>query len=151
MKVKDIVEIYKILKKASLSGLASDVKMSIIKNMLAFKKYANEYDSDVQLAKEKTITKEAVDAFNEIERLKVNGAIPWATMSNDDKSKFMKNSQIVSKAENECNALVQELDNKEIEDLTVIKIGEDAISKLIDTNDINVDKAMLIVEILSNA
>ena len=56
MKVKDIVEIYKILKEASLSGLASDVKMSIIKNMLAFKKYANEYDSDVQLAKEKTIT-----------------------------------------------------------------------------------------------
>ena len=149
MKVKEIVEIYKILKEASLSGLASDVKMSIIKNMLAFKKYANEYDSDVQLAKEKTITKEAVDAFNEIERLKVNGAIPWATMSNDEKSKFMKNSQIVSKAENECNALVQELDNKEIEDLTVIKIGEDAISKLIDTNDINVDKAMLIVEILS--
>ena len=149
MKVKDIVEIYKILKEASLSGLASDAKMAVIKNMLAMKKYVGEYDSDVQLAKEKTITKEAVDAFNEIERLKVNGAIPWATMSNEDKSKFMKNSQIVSKAENECNALVQELDNKEVEDLTVIKIGEDAISKLIDENNVNVENAMALVEFFS--
>ena len=149
MKVKDIVEIYKILKEASLSGLASDVKMSIIKNMLAFKKYANEYDSDVQLAKEKTITKEAVDAFNEIERLKVNGAIPWATMSNEDKSKFMKNSQIVSKAENECNALVADIDNKEVEDLNIIKIDEDSISKLIDENNVNVENAMALVEFFS--
>lgn len=149
MRVKDIVIIYKILKEASLNGLASDAKMAVIKNMLAMKKYVGEYDSDVQLAKEKTITKEAVDAFNEIERLKVNGAIPWATMSNEDKSKFMKNSQIVSKAENECNALVQELDNKEVEDLTVIKIGEDAISKLIDENNVNVEKAMALVEFFS--
>ena len=149
MRVKDIVIIYKILKEASLNGLVSDAKMAVIKNMLAMKKYVGEYDSDVQLAKEKTITKEAVDAFNEIERMKVNGAIPWATMSNEDKSKFMKNSQIVSKAENECNALVQELDNKEVEDLTVIKIGEDAISKLIDENNVNVENAMALVEFFS--
>lgn len=149
MKVKDIVEIYKILKEASLNGLASDAKMAVIKNMLAMKKYVGEYDSDVQLAKEKTITKEAVDAFNEIERMKVNGAIPWANMSDTEKATFMKNSQIVSKAENECNALVQELDNKEVEDLTVIKIGEDAISKLIDENNVNVEKAMALVEFFS--
>ena len=149
MRVKNIVIIYKILKEASLNGLVSDAKMAVIKNMLAMKKYVGEYDSDVQLAKEKTITKEAVDAFNEIERMKVNGAIPWATMSNEDKSKFMKNSQIVSKAENECNALVQELDNKEVEDLTVIKIGEDAISKLIDENNVNVENAMALVEFFS--
>lgn len=149
MRVKDIVIIYKILKEASLNGLASDAKMAVIKNMLAMKKYVGEYDSDVQLAKEKTITKEAVDAFNEIERMKVNGAIPWVNMSDTEKAKFMKNSQIVAKAENECNALVADIDNKEVYDLAIIKIDEDSISKLIDENNVNVENAMALVEFFS--
>ena len=149
MRVKDIVIIYKILKEASLNGLASDAKMAVIKNMLAMKKYVGEYDSDVQLAKEKTITKEAVDAFNEIERMKVNGAIPWANMSDTEKATFMKNSQIVAKAENECNALVADIDNNEVDDLAIIKIDEDSISKLIDENNVNVEKAMALVEFFS--
>lgn len=149
MKVKDVVSVFKILKEASLDGLASDAKMAVVKNMLTMKKYVNDYDSDAQLAKEKTITKEAVDAFNEIEHVKVNGAIPWANMNDEERSKFIKNSQIVSKAENECNALIGELDNKEIEDFTMTKIGDEAVSKLIDGNSLNVENAMVLVEFLS--
>ena len=51
--------------------------------------------------------------------------------------------------EKELGITKADIDNKEVDDLAIIKIDEDSISKLIDENNVNVENAMALVEFFS--
>ena len=138
MKKKDIVSVYNTLKNVSLEGLSKDDKMAVIKMMLAFKKVVDAYNEQMEVIREKLLTPEVQDALKYIEEHKGN------PINDDNASIVMDATKAINKANEDYGFMVNELNNEEFTDFK--PLSEEAITQIIDNNNIKVEEGMLLLE-----
>ena len=138
MKKKDIVSVYNTLKNVSLEGLSKDDKMAVIKMMLAFKKVVNAYNEQMEVIREKLLTPEVHDALKYMEEHKGN------PINDDNASIVMDATKAINKANEDYGFMVNELNNEEFTDFK--PLSEEAITQIIDNNNIKVEEGMLLLE-----
>ena len=139
MKKSNIVSVYNTLKNVSLGSLSKEDKMAIIKMMVAFKKVVDSYNEEMDVIREKLLTPEVQEALKYMEKHKddpVNG---------ENATMVMEYAKTINKANEDYAHMVNELGN---EDFTDFKpLSEEAITQIIDNNNIRVEEGMLLLEI----
>ena len=138
MKKKDIVSVYNTLKNVSLGGLSKEDKMAVIKMMVAFKKVVDSYNEEMEVIREKLLTPEVKAALAYVEKHKEE------PLNSENNFMAMDAAKTVNKANEDYALMVNELGN---EDFTDFKpLSEEAITQIIDNNDIKVEEGMLLLE-----
>ena len=131
MKKSNIVSVYNTLKNVSLGGLSKEDKMAVIKMLVAFKKVVDSYNEEMEVIREKLLTPE------------VKAALAYVEKHKDDPVNS-ENNFMANKANEDYAVMVNELGN---EDFTDFKpLSEEAITQIIDNNDIKVEEGMLLLE-----
>ena len=138
MKKKDIVSVYNTLKNVSLEGLSKDDKMAVIKMMLAFKKVVDAYNEQMEVIREKLLTPEVKAALTYMEKHKGD------PINDDNASIVMDATKAINKANEDYGFMVNELNNEEFTDFK--PLSEEAITQIIDNNNIKVEEGMLLLE-----
>ena len=139
MKKKDVASVYNTLKNVALGGLSKENKMAIIKMMVAFKKVVDSYNEQMEMIREKLLTPEVQEALKYMEKHKDD------PINSENNFMAMDAAKTVNKANEDYALMVNELGN---EDFTDFKpLSEEAITQIIDNNNINVEEGMLLLEI----
>lgn len=139
MKKSNIVSVYNTLKNVTLGGLSKEDKMAIIKMMVAFKKVVDSYNEQMEMIREKLLTPEVQEALKYMEKHKDD------PINSENNFMAMDAAKTVNKANEDYALMVTELGN---EDFTDFKpLSEEAITQIIDNNNINVEEGMLLLEI----
>lgn len=139
MKKSNIVSVYNTLKNVSLGSLSKDDKMAIIKMMVAFKKVVDSYNEQMEMIREKLLTPEVKAALAYVEKHKDE------PLNNENNFMAMDAAKTVNKANEDYAFMANELNNEEFTDFK--PLSEEAITQIIDNNDIKVEDGMLLLEI----
>ena len=139
MKKSNIVSVYNTLKNVALGGLSKEDKMAIIKMMVAFKKVVDSYNEQMELIREKLLTPEVKAALAYVEKHKDE------PLNNENNFMAMDAAKTVNKANEDYAFMANELNNEEFTDFK--PLSEEAITQIIDNNDIKVEDGMLLLEI----
>ena len=139
MKKIDVASVYNTLKNVALGGLSKEDKMAIIKMMVAFKKVVDSYNEQMEMIREKLLTPEVQEALKYMEKHKDE------PLNSENNFMAMDAAKTVNKANEDYALMVNELGN---EDFTDFKpLSEEAITQIIDNNEIKVEEGMLLLEI----
>lgn len=144
MKVKEIVQSYLILKEAKLTKMEDSDKFKIIRAMREMRPIVDKYSSDEKEATEKLEDEDYKSMMDKAE--KHNDAIregnKSGTLSHSELKEIKSCFEKVDKSKQECLKELQE----EEKDIHFEKISEEALGKLIASNDFTVEQ-MLYLEI----
>lgn len=128
MKIKEAVSLYKILGEAKVSSLDELEIIKIIKIRRTLRIYVEQYEAFFKDAKEKL----KPDNFDDFQ----NKAQKWNTLSDEEKFEINK---MVREYDAKVNFAVKEESEKLI-DITIDKLNEDSIVKLLKQNDWPISK-----------
>lgn len=128
MKLKEIVSLYKILGEAKVSNLEESEIVKIVKARKQLRQYAEEYDAFLKDAQDKFKPENFEVIQDKLQK--------WNDLSDEDKINVNK---VVRTYELKINTAVGEELEKDI-DVTLEKLTEDSITKLLKHNDWSVSK-----------
>lgn len=128
MKIKEIVNAYKTLGEAKVNNLEESEILKIVKARKSMRTIAEEFEAFLKDVQEKF----KPDNFDEIQ----SKAQKWSELSDEEKIELNKLFKIYETSINKALAEEQEKDV----DLTLDKLSEETISKLLKANEWSVNK-----------
>lgn len=128
MKLKEAVSIYKVLGEAKVSSLEESEIVKVVKTRKALRQFAEEYEAFLKDAQEKFKPENFEELQNKLQK--------WNELSEEEKIEVNKQVRMY---EFNINLAVGEELEKEI-DVTVEKLSEESLTKLLKHNDWQMSK-----------
>lgn len=128
MKLKEIVSAYKALGEAKVNSLEESEILKIVKARKAMRTIAEEYDAFLKDVQEKFKPENFEELQSKVQK--------WAELTDEEKVEINKLLKAYETSIN--NAIIAELE-KEV-DITVEKLNEDSITKLLKNNEWSTNK-----------
>lgn len=144
MKTKQVIEAYATLKSAKLTQMSSEDKFKVIKIMRVLRPIATEWDEFAQTIDEKC----KGENHDEI----IKDAQQWQTEGEKTSIPLTRRIEInkyLDKYNKERQRMIEEEQNKEVT-VTFDKLNEKAFEKFIESNDFDIEKAMIIYDCIVN-